>query len=434
MSETSSSLRRVLIVSPHFPPTNAPDHQRVRMSLPYYRDFGWEAEVLAVDPQFVEAPRDNALAAALPLGVAIHRCAAFSADRLRPLGIGTLGYRSWFQLDALGKALLSERRYDLVFFSTTQYLATTLGRPWRKRFGLPFVVDIQDPWRTDYYERPGSPRPPGGWKYRFARWQASRLEAKAWQAASGFMSVNEDYLAQLRERYPWFAGKPAAVIPFGASEHDFDWARAHPEIRPAFERVPGAVHLVSVGAVGPIMRRAIETLFAAVRALRAVDPEAVARLRFHFIGTSYAPDERAEFSVMPIARAHGAGDLVSEQRERIGYFEAAQTMLASDAILVPGSDDPAYRPSKLAGCALTGKPLLTLPRAGSAFERLAQEFPGCQIAALDDATAGRTIETFLMQLLNRSSSPGSSALPPEYTARATTERQCELFNQALSHG
>ena len=27
--------RRVLIVSPHFPPINAPDHQRVRMSLPY---------------------------------------------------------------------------------------------------------------------------------------------------------------------------------------------------------------------------------------------------------------------------------------------------------------------------------------------------------------------------------------------------------------
>ena len=34
-------MRRVLLVSPHFPPTNAPDHQRVRMSLPFYREHGW---------------------------------------------------------------------------------------------------------------------------------------------------------------------------------------------------------------------------------------------------------------------------------------------------------------------------------------------------------------------------------------------------------
>ncbi len=34
-------MKRVLIISPHFPPINAPDCQRVRMSLPYYRRYGW---------------------------------------------------------------------------------------------------------------------------------------------------------------------------------------------------------------------------------------------------------------------------------------------------------------------------------------------------------------------------------------------------------
>ncbi|MGA7725971.1 MAG: hypothetical protein WCA95_11885, partial [Opitutaceae bacterium] len=41
-------MKKVLIVSPHFPPINAPDMQRVRMSLPYYRAHGWEPVVLAV--------------------------------------------------------------------------------------------------------------------------------------------------------------------------------------------------------------------------------------------------------------------------------------------------------------------------------------------------------------------------------------------------
>ena len=41
-------IRRLLIVSPHFPPLNAPDHQRVRMSLPHYAACGWEPVVLCI--------------------------------------------------------------------------------------------------------------------------------------------------------------------------------------------------------------------------------------------------------------------------------------------------------------------------------------------------------------------------------------------------
>lgn len=39
-------MKRVLIISPHFPPINAPDMQRVRMSLPYYKDMGWGVPIV----------------------------------------------------------------------------------------------------------------------------------------------------------------------------------------------------------------------------------------------------------------------------------------------------------------------------------------------------------------------------------------------------
>ncbi|MEL6163125.1 MAG: hypothetical protein AAFR37_04960 [Cyanobacteria bacterium J06628_3] len=58
--------RRVLIISPHFPPINAPDHQRVRMSLPYFKEFGWEAHVIAVQPDCVEGVRDTLLTKTVP--------------------------------------------------------------------------------------------------------------------------------------------------------------------------------------------------------------------------------------------------------------------------------------------------------------------------------------------------------------------------------
>lgn len=429
-------MRRLLIVSPHFPPTNAPDHQRVRMSLPYYRAHGWDPVVLAVDATHVENAREPLLAETLPADIAVHRVGAWSARWSRRFGLGNVAYRAWFSLRDTGDRLLGATPFDLVYFSTTQFVATALGSRWLKKFGVPFVVDVQDPWRTDYYERPGSPRPPGGWKYRFARWQAARLEETSWRDAAGFISVNDAYLSQLRTRYPWFAAKPAAVIPFGASEADFAVARAHVELTPAFERRPGEIHLVSVGAAGPIMRPALATLFTALRAFRAGEP-AAARLRFHFIGTSYAPAGQARPSVALIAAEVGVGDLVHEQPERVGYFTALKTLLAADAIVIPGSDDPAYSPSKLAPCFLAAKPVLALAPANSSFSAMVHELGFASVAACPAPADDATVADFLRALLASPSPslPGTrrtALFNAGYTAEARTAQQCTLFASALA--
>jgi hypothetical protein len=40
-------------------------------------------------------------------------------------------------------------------------------------------------------------------------------------------------------------------------------------------------------------------------------------------------------------------------------------MLGAEALLVPGSDDPAYNPSKLIGCVTSGRPVLGILHAAS---------------------------------------------------------------------
>lgn len=430
-------MRRVLIVSPHFPPTNAPDHQRVRMSLPFFRAHGWEPVVLAVDAAQVENPQEPLLAETLPADVPVHRVGAWPARWTRRVGLGNIAYRAWSRLRTTGDRLLRETRFDLVYFSTTQYVSTALGARWRRNFGVPFVVDVQDPWRTDYYERPGAPRPPGGWKYRFARWQAARLEERSWRDAAGFISVNDAYLAQLRARYPWFAAKPAAVIPFGAAAADFAVARAHADVVPAFTRHSGEIHLVSVGAAGPIMHPTLRPFFAALAAFRDHEPAAAARVRVDFIGTSYAPAGRAEPSVAPLAAECGVTDFVHEQPERVGYFSALKTLLAADAILIPGSDDPAYSPSKLAPCFLAEKPVLALAPANSSFEGMVRALRFASVLPLPVPAGDRTVADFFRPLL----APSAPALPAtrqtslfnaEYTAEARTAQQCALFDAALA--
>lgn len=430
-------MRRVLLVSPHFPPTNAPDHQRVRMSLPFYREHGWDPVVLAVDSASVENTCEPLLAETLPADITVHRVAALPARWTRRIGLGNIAYRAWFQLRAAGDRLLRETPFDLVYFSTTQFVATTLGARWLKRFGVPFVVDLQDPWRTDYYERPGAPRPPGGWKYRFAHWQAARLEERAWRDAAGFTSVNDTYLAQLGQRYPWFVTKPSAVIPFGAAASDFTVARTHADIASAFAPTPGLTHLVSVGAAGPIMRAALVCLFAGLRDFRAQSPALAARLRLHFVGTSYAPRGLARPTVTPIAAEFGVADLVAEQPERVGYFSALKTMLAGDALIIPGSDDPSYSPSKIAACYLADRPTLALAPVGSAFARQMAELSFATLVTPPSLSSARIIAEFLHVVLSAPagtvlSRPRSALFESTHSARARTGQECALFDRALA--
>ena len=69
---------RVLIVSPHFPPVNAPDMQRVRMSLPAFVAAGWDVTVLTVADPSPTSPVEPELVATVPDAVQIVRAFCFS--------------------------------------------------------------------------------------------------------------------------------------------------------------------------------------------------------------------------------------------------------------------------------------------------------------------------------------------------------------------
>ena len=113
----ASPLKRVLIVSPHFPPINAPDMQRVRMSLPYYQKMGWEPVVLAVNPACQSGMLEAELLPTLPEDVRIVRTAALPYRLCRYIGLGNLGLRALLFFLWTGSRILSSEKFDLVFFS-----------------------------------------------------------------------------------------------------------------------------------------------------------------------------------------------------------------------------------------------------------------------------------------------------------------------------
>lgn len=443
-NSSSRPLKRVLMVSPHCAPINAPDSQRIRTMLPYLEAFGWEAEILAVAPEFVEHSQDAYLTQLLPPNLAIHRTAAFSTRYTRKVGLGNLGLRCLPFFQRMGDRLLSQKSFDAVFFSTTIFPVMTLGARWQRKFGVPYVLDFQDPWLGGFYQNQKGKNPnakaavpPGGrFKYAVDKAMAQFLEPRAMQSVSHVISVSPDYPQLLRQRYPHLSANQCSTLPFGAPEDDFAQLPSLNIHQSIFDPKDGNRHWVYVGRGGADMATALRALFYALGQLRQHQPEALRSLRLHFVGTSYAQGDRAIKTVEPLAQEYGLSDLVTEYAHRIPYFEAQQLLLESDAILMIGSDDPRYTASKLYPAVLARKPILAIFHPNSTVVDILRACRAGQVATFvpeaDPADSEAAIAALLQEFLNYPKGyhpPLDGAAFEPYTARSMTRQLCHIFDQ-----
>ena len=434
-------MKRVLIVSPHFPPINAPDMQRVRMSLRYYRANGWEPIVLCVEDREVDGVREPELVQTVPADVKVIRCPCLPLRWMRLVGLRNIGLRCWLGFLFAGARLIRRERIDLVFFSNTQFVTFTLGRIWHDWLGIPYVFDMQDPWRTDYYERAGSRRPPGGWKYQVARVMAWVLEGWSFRHVGAVMSVSPSYLADLRTRYAHFANVPTAVIGFGASRNDLNIAATLPMSITRNRRERDEVHLLYTGASGPVMPHSLTVLFDGLRLYRERQPERARRLRFHFLGTSYVAPGQGKNSVVPVAEQCGVADQVDEIPHRLGHLECLRLQQEADVLLQLGSSDLAYSPSKIYPYFLSDRPILAVIFEDSVLDQLLNELSCAYLVTMTERGPKQAAHARLGEFFDAVLAGFSSGIMParnwpyfnaHFLAESLTQAQCRLFDEALT--
>jgi len=421
-------VKRVLIVSPHFPPVNAPDMQRVRVSLPGFVAAGWEVTVLTVADPTPTAPLEPELTATVPAAVRVVRAFCLSRRWTGVLGVNNVALRSLPFLFLSGCRLLSGRRYDVVYFSTTMFIVLPLGRLWKALTGVPYVIDLQDPWITDYYERPGAPHPPGGWKYRFAQGLGRALEGWTMRGAAHLIAVSQGYIDTLRARYPAMRAAPATELPFGSPDPDLELAAARMKSRTPLLPA-GGLRLAFAGALGPGMLAAVEVLCAAMAEVRKTGVPVSA----HFFGTSYDPQARP--ATLALAAQYGLQHCVHESPARLRYFDALQVSLEADANLLFGSTDLPFTPSKILAVLATGRPVLALAPTGSAMvTRLAQLGQSCVIfpAAGSTATARDEAASQLRNLAAGQAATVDLAMLNRHSAEAMAARQLSVLQTAAT--
>lgn len=430
--------RRVLIVSPRFPPINAPDHHRVRTSLPYYSIFGWDATVLALTPETCDGVMDPGLGATIPDDVRVVRVAAISEAATRRFGFGHVDLRALVPILRAGSRILAAGQVDVIYFSTTVFTSFALARYWRKRFHCKVVFDVQDPWYQDDATIYSADTAPGGlWKYRMSQWLNRHLERFSMKAADHIITVSPGYALTLSHRYSWLLPEKFSVIPFGAARRDFELAKGLTAKAAPFQRSGGELHWVYVGRGGPDMVPTLSALFRALARLRESDPVRFNRVRLHFVGTNYSPSDRTFKVVAPEAMRWGVDDLVDENPGRVPYFEALSLLMGSDALLLVGSVSGDYTASKLFNYVLARKPTLAMFNSKSLVSELVRAVPWVKLAGFSDspeepgfqAEVGAGLEWLESEPAIEG---GVWSEDERFSAESLTEAQCRVFDRVIA--
>jgi len=344
--------------------------------------------VLTVDPRDYEGPLDPALAESVPRDLRVVRARAWPARLTRALGVGDLGLRAFEGLWREATQLLARERFDVLFITIYPTYPALLGPLLKRRFGVPFVLDYQDPWVGEWGRSVG---PADGsapdLKSRASRWLATQLEPRALGAADGVTAVSTATYVQALERHGLPRPGAAAELPIGWDECDRVFLRTRARhVAPLFAKGDGLVHVAYVGTLLPTGLDTLRAVCTAWSRWRGRDAASAGRLRMHFVGTS---NQRAGGAprVLPIARELGVADFITEHPDRLDYFDALQVLDDADAVLLMGSHEPHYTPSKLYPAMASGRPMLTIYHAASTATGLLRRFgraPAVRLITYDD--------------------------------------------------
>jgi glycosyltransferase involved in cell wall biosynthesis len=399
---------------------------------------GWEPTILTVDPRDYEGRLDPALERSVPSGVRVVRTRAWPAPISRRLGFGDLGIRAFRGLWRGASALLSSEEFDAVFITIYPTYPALLGPMLKDRFGVPFVLDYQDPWVGEWGRSlgPCADAAPDI-RSRVSRFVATKLEPRALIAADGITAVSKLTYEQALERTPSAMPRALAELPVGWDRRDLEFVDDRPGRTFADA---GLVHLSYVGTLLPAGFGTLRAVFAAVAALRDQEP-AARRLRLHFYGTSNQRTAEAPARVLPIAAEFGLRDVVTEHAPRLDYFDALAVLRDSTAVLLMGSSESHYTPSKVFPALVAAKPVVAvMHEASNASELLKQlgRAPSIRLVTYDERSAGARVDAIAAELASLVANPGyspdavNSRLLEPTSACALAHRLAEVLSECVA--
>lgn len=341
-------MKKVLIISPHFPPSNLAAVHRSRLFAQHLPSFGWQPAILTVHEDFYEEKPDYNLEKLLPENLRIEKVNAFKTTK--PRLIGDIGLRGFFQLFKKAKQLIREEKFQFLYIPVPSFYVALLGRWLHESTGIKYGIDYIDPWVHPF---------PGSDKIFSRHWLSTHiakfLEPAAIKKASLITGVAEGYYKGVQARNPALLKTALfAAMPYGGEKADYDKVKTM-NIQPyLFKSKSDRTQLVYAGAMLPKAFAPLEKILAAINA----DVEKFENFELHFIGTGTSPDNALGYNIKPLAEKHGLWQKnIFEYPARIPYLDVLVHLNAATGVFILGSTEPHYTPSKVYQAVLSQKPV-----------------------------------------------------------------------------
>ncbi|MEJ7610053.1 MAG: hypothetical protein WKF88_02625 [Ferruginibacter sp.] len=420
-------MKKILILYPHFPPSNLAGVHRPRLFAQHLPAFGWEPVILTVHEDHYEEPADPNLVKLLPKDLRVEKVKAYK--RWGPLG--DIGLRAFFQLYKKAKEMILEEKFDFLYIPIPSFYCALLGRRLHAATGIPYGIDYIDPW---VHRFPGSEKMFS--RHWFSTKLAKFLEPIAVKNASLITGVAEGYYRPVLERNPRLKNIVTGAMPYGgeAADHEIiSSLNINPYLfRPKNEKL----QLVYAGAMLPKAYGPLEEIFRAM----SERPDAFNDVEFHFIGTGKKTDDPESYNIKPLAIQYGLwGNIVFEYPARIPYLDVLVHLNIADVAFILGSTEPHYTPSKVYQAILSRKPILAVLHRESSTVKVIEESRAGSVLPFNGENDIRSIYAdfparfleFRNFVSTFDKARVDTALFSEYSAYAVTKELAELLNKAV---
>lgn len=423
-------MKKILIIYPHFPPSNLAGVHRPRLFAQHLKSFGWEPVVLTVHEDFYEESLDWNLHQLLPKDLRIEKVSAFKISN--PRTIGDIGLRGFFQLRKRALALLKTEHFDFVYIPIPSFYVALIGPYLKKKTGVKYGIDYIDPW-VHYF--PGSDKMFS--RHWFSTKLAKWLEPKAVKNADLITGVAEGYYQGVIERNPKL--KETCIfgaMPYGGEQADHDKLKEL-KIKPYLFQKNNKLQIVYAGAMLPKAYAPLEAIFQSIQN----NLKSFENVEFHFIGTGSNKSDTQHFNIKPYAQKYGIWNtVIFEYPNRIPYLDVLVHLNIADAVFILGSTEPHYTPSKTYQGVLSEKFIMAvLHQDSSAVEVIRKSKAGVVLDFNGEDGVehiGEQFTDFFNEFRNLQSAYNPAYVDKsafeKYSAFAVTDTLVDLLNKIIS--
>lgn len=365
-------MKNILIIYPHWPPSNLAGVHRPRLIANFIAHEGWNPIILTVNEAWYEEEPDYDLLKTVAKNVEVIKVNAFPILKIGKYRIiGDIGLRSFWQLLSAAKNLLKNRKIDFIWIPIPSWYTALLGPILYRKVRVPYGIDYIDPWifKLSHNEKIFS-RP--WWANKLAHF----LEPLAVKNASLITGVSTSYYQPVLDRNFKNRFIPHVGMPYGFDPADHKIYID--KITYPWSKDSSIIPYVYAGAFLPQSYLFIEALFEAIYKLKEIEKRLLPPIRFYFLGTGYYKGT----TIAEYAEKKGLSNIVIEIKERLPFLHIQQFLRNASGIIIIGSTEKHYTASKTFQCLLANRPIWAILHEESSAAQILSECKADQYLAL----------------------------------------------------